>query len=311
MVYYANGAQPTAQHVFWSDSNGDAGTWNGPVTVPADGNGELVVDGSSPRVGPGGELYVVSADAGGGGLGFGVWLHRALTVDANGAPIFEPGLRVATRLDSWGYGPGEGPQIPADFRVPNRAYLAVSPNPAPNGTLYCVYMDTSRALCVDPGGECTAFDVDVYFTKSTDRGSTWSTPKVINSTDNVPYDQFFPWIDVDSADRLHVVYYDTRPIAHQDLGVATATLRTVYAFSTNGGVSWSERVLTTMPSPNVNWPTQSTNANGLYDLGFIGDYNGMAVTSTRVYPVYMATLDPDENLTSPNTDIYCNVITWP
>lgn len=295
VVYWDQGSQ----YVIWSDNLGASGTWQGPVQITPASPLELFVDGPCPRVGPNGELYVVSADAGAAGAGFGVWLHRALTLDAFGAPILEPGIRIATRLDTWGHG-GDCSRIPGHFRVPNRAYLAVDPV---DGTLYCVYMDTTRMLCSFPSGSCVSFDVDVYFTRSGDQGTTWTVPKVINGVDTLPYDQFFPWIEVDEDHRLHLVFYDTLGASHTDQD-AEAQLRTRYAYSTNAGNSWVEQTIAPYWSgAPATWPT-------VHAWGFIGDYNGMAFSSQQVFPVYMASLGP-ENTTTPRTRIYTNLITWP
>ncbi|MBI5864278.1 MAG: hypothetical protein HZB38_07205 [Planctomycetes bacterium] len=315
VVYWDEGHQ----RIVWSDDLGVAGSWHGPVEIfPNTVQGELGVDGPIPRVGPNGELYVISADADANGLGLGVWMHRARTLDAQGAPVFDDGIRVATRLHSWGFG-GDCPEISGNFRVPDRAYLAVDPDPLV-GTLYCVYMDRTRVLCnVPPGGGTTCLhDVDVWFTKSpAQAGQTpgdsdsWTIPKVINVADSVPYDQFFPWIEVDQSHRLHLVFYDTLGGLYDGLGPVTdgdpeARLRTRYSYSMDAGTSWTEQTI----APK--WAGCPETWQTVHEWGLIGDYNGLAAAGNRVYPVYMASQGPENAPPSPpKTRIYFNEIVWP
>lgn len=51
---------------------------------------------------------------------------------------------------------------------------------------------------------------DIYFSKSTDNGLSWSTPQKVNQ-DNSINDQWFPWITCDpNNNAIAVVYFDSR-----------------------------------------------------------------------------------------------------
>jgi hypothetical protein len=150
--------------------------------------------GPLPRVGPDGTLYVMSWDGEDT-----IFLQRSL----DGGDRLSPPVVVANRLDVWPISSGD--RFPGRFRVPPLAYFAVDPV---DSALYCVYVDTVAVA----DGEA---DVDLFFTRSLDRGRSWSAPRPI------PFgggrgDQFFPWIEVDTGGRLHLLFYDSRQVEQRD-----------------------------------------------------------------------------------------------
>src|SRR5262249_49531047 len=132
----------------------------------------------------------------------GVWLKRSF----DGGNTFDT-VQAATRLDTWAL-TGDCPRMAGTFRAPQFNYLAVDPN---NGTLYMVYFDRTNS---DSNGA----NINIYFTKSTAQGATgtWSVPRVINGDSTPAGDQFFPWIEVDSHSRIHMVFLDSRGIVQLD-----------------------------------------------------------------------------------------------
>ena len=52
-------------------------------------------------------------------------------------------------------------------------------------------------------------DVDIMFTLSTDQGETWANLTRVND-DNTTLPQFFPWLAVDPAGTIHIIFGDTR-----------------------------------------------------------------------------------------------------
>jgi hypothetical protein len=244
--------------IIWSDDMGN--TWTDPVSLGS-GLGFL------PRVGPAGELYVAYWD-----VGTGVMLKRSLEGGSFTTHT------IATRMDVWGT--QEGSRFPGNFRVPSLSYLEVDPS---SGVLYAVYSDTTDW----EGGRA---NVDLYFTRSTDQGTTWDTPVVINGDADPPGDQFFPWIEVDKAGRIHVMFLDSRNV-DQDDNDPNGFFDAYYTYSADGGSTWHEYRLT----------PESWSCAG---ITFIGDYCGMAVSGNMVYPVYLQMDDGDQR-------IYTNVIEFP
>jgi hypothetical protein len=214
-----------------------------------------------PRVGPEGQLYVAYWD-----FDDGVLLKRSL----NGGASFTT-HNIATRMDVWGT--QSGSRFPGQFRVPSLNYIDVDPN---DGTLYAVYFDTTDIQ----GGNS---NVDIYFCKSTNQGTSWTTPVVINNDSSPGGDQFFPWIEVDQAGRVHVMFLDSRNV-QQDDNVPNGMFDAYYQYSDDGGDTWTEFRLT---------PETWSSAG----VSFIGDYSGMAVAANKVYPSYIQ-MDPggDENI---------------
>jgi hypothetical protein len=253
--------------VLRSTNMGD--TWTGPVALGT-GIGFL------PRVGPNGELYVAFWD-----YGSGVLLKRSF----DGGQTFGPEIRIATRMDVWGT--QSHSRFPGTFRVPPFNYLAVDQN---NGTLYCVYFDTTNIV----GGN---YNIDLYFTKSSNQGLTWTTPVVINNDNVPPGDQFWPWIEVDEESNLHMVFLDSRHTVQND-DVVNGLLDAYYSFSNDGGAAWQEFRLTlvSFDSDNDGLRSYPNRANqGL------GDCLGLARSQDRVYPCYLSTQNDDP-------DIYTHVV---
>ncbi len=241
-------------------------TWTNPHAL-ASGVGLM------PRVGPEGELYVAYWD-----FSTGMKMLRSL----DGGDTFTQHT-IATRMDVWGV--QDGSRFPGTFRVPAMCYLAVDPN---SGRVYSTYFDTTSA----GGGES---DVDLYFTYSDDQGTSWSTPVAINN--NNAGDQFFCWIECDSFGRLHLVYCDSRNMFPHNDDDPNGMFDAYYAFSVNGGTTWTEHRLTS--------GVWNSNNDGLNrSQQFIGDYFGMALTGTSVIPTYPSAIAGD-------TDIYVNRIDLP
>jgi len=234
----------------YSDDLGD--TWSSPTSL---GSGV----GFLPRVGPDGTVYISYWNYGNGHI-----LRRSFD---GGTSVSAP-IRITTLLDTWDT--FLSPQIPGEFRVPQLASLAVDPV---DGTLFCVYFDTSAVV----GGNS---DVDLWLTRSDDDGAGWTAPVVISSDPDPPGDQFFPWLEIDTEGRLHLLYFDTSLTTQNDSAL-NAWVDAFYAWSDDRGTNWTTHRL-----------TASSFDSALTDLGngqFMGDYNGMAVVGDRVWPVYLST----------------------
>ncbi len=243
-------------------------TWQGPVTL---GSGV----GFLPRTGPNGELYVAYWDFDSKHL-----LRRSF----DGGVTFGAPITIVDRMDV--YGLQENSAIPGFFRAPSLQGFAVDPSSC---HLYCVYFDTTSQTG-------TQKDVDVYLTKSTDQGVSWSIPTIVNGDSSFEQDQFFPWIEVDDDGGLHVIFYDTRHNAQLD-EAGGALLDTYYAYSDSDGAAWTEFRLT----PN-SWDSQDALLGGGFTLGYLGDYIGLSAGGGRVLPSYMATTP------ATGSDIMTNVV---
>ena len=223
----------------WSDDMGD--TWNSPTSLGS-GIGFL------PRVGSNGVVYVAYWN-----FSDGMMLKRS----TNNGASFSTHL-IATRMDVWGT--QDGSRFPGTFRVPSMVYFDVDRDDP--DMLYAAYFDTTNIV----NGQR---NVDIYFTTSVNQGTTWSEPVIANGDADPPGDQFWSWIEADYAGRIHMVYLDSRHTVQND-NVTNGMFDAYYAWSGDGGQTWSEHRLTpgSFNSNNDGLPRGSQ---------FLGDYLGLSV----------------------------------
>lgn len=151
-----------------------------------------------------------------------------------------------------------------NFGAANTVSLAYSPT---TGTLAYAY--TNYITQSTTGG-------DVAVSLSHDGGMTWSDTRLVSTGNNgisaARNDQFFPWIAADPQGNFWMIWFDCRrdPNDHN--------IDTFQAMSSDDGLTW----------PNVRISSESWDPdNSFFSSGsFIGDYNGLAVSSSAVYPVW-------------------------
>lgn len=126
--------------------------------------------------------------------------------------------------------------------------------------------DHSQLYVVFACSRFGANQLDVLFSRSTNGGSTWTTPIKVNDTPpgNTSL-QFYPFMAVDDQDNIHVVWHDSRE-------GGTTVLAQYYAYSTDHGQTWS---------PNERISDASGNAQT-----FIGDYTACAVNANHVFALW-------------------------
>jgi hypothetical protein len=126
--------------------------------------------------------------------------------------------------------------------------VAIDPRPG-SKTVYLVWQ-----------AKTAASRSSVIFSKSTDDGATWSTPKVINTHTSV--EAFTPSIRVGSDGGITVTHYDFRNVTSSP----PLTTDVWSLHSTDGGSSWSE--------DHVSGPFDM--ATAAFARGyFVGDYAGL------------------------------------
>jgi len=126
-------------------------------------------------------------------------------------------------------------------------------------------------------------DADLFFTTSTDSGSTWSIPTRIN--DDLPgngADQFHPWMVCDENGVLHLIFYDRRDDLPRNL-----FMHLYYTYSIDSGHNWSpnERITTVASNPGLD----------SLDSGLIGEYNGLAVLNNVIHPIWTDTREGQQD----------------
>lgn len=226
-----------------------------------------------PRVGPSGQLYITYWDE-----GTGVMFKRSL----DGGNTFTT-VHAATRMDTWGTETNNG-RVPGSYRIPPIQTMAVNPV---NGDIVIMYFDTTNTV---NGNR----NLDLYMVKSTDQGTSWTTPT------RLPFrplstigDMFFPWLEYTPDGRLHLLAFDSS-YTNQNDGGAHGYLDQDYAYSDDDGADWTKFRLTPSSFDSYN------DGRGL-STSFMGDYSGVGISDRRVFPVYLDTLPG-------KADVYTNIV---
>jgi len=221
--------------------------------------------GSLPVVGSGGILYVTW-------LNYGYPSTIRMVKSTNGGASFGAPFEVVTVDEIPSPLPG------GDFRDNSFPAMAIDPN---NGNIYVAWSDYRNA------------DADIYFTRSTDGGSSWSEPIRIND-DPLGNDahQFFPWMDVAPNGKLYISWFDSR---NDPTPLIIPLLYDEYVtVSTDGGLTFS-------PNQRISEVTSDSSIGG-FDQPFIGDYSGLAVTNDFIFPAWVDTRRNQEDIYTQRTE---------
>lgn len=247
-----NASDPPNNGILVTRSSDGGTTW-GPshgVLVTAGGQGAL------PVVGPDHALHVL-------------WYQESVPAQivvrtsTDGGTTFAAPVPVAT-LNAVGVNGNLG--LGGGF-VTN-AFPAAAVNPV-TGELYVVFNDHNGA---DRG--------DVFFSRSTDGGATWS-PRVVLNDDAGTNDQWMPSIAVTPDGRaLAVAWYDRRDDPMNSLIDTWGTLATIGG----GGVQFRPNFRISDESFPVAIGQDPTFATS--NPGYMGDYNAMAADTRLFYYVW-------------------------
>ena len=169
--------------IYFSRSTDGGITWSPEMDITS---GIFRYDqGSTPAVGPGGELYV----SWGAGVAGGTRVAIAKSVD--GGLTWGPTTIIAALFDPGDLYPGGMP------RTPHFPSLAVNPVNALGGNrVHVVWADRRYG------------SADILMSTSEDGGLTWPTPIRVNDAN--PNAQFFPWVAASTNGKVFVSFYDRR-----------------------------------------------------------------------------------------------------
>jgi hypothetical protein len=175
----------------------------------------------------------------------------------------------------------------APIRIDKAGQFADNPNVQDRLPNKKARMPISPSLVFDPTEDLLLFayqnnidrqtsGADISIQTSDDFGATWSDTSnvaVTQSGDAAPSDQFFPWLAVDgSTGDVFAVWFDQRNDPTNDL------IETFVGESTDGGQTWTNVVVS-----DEAWDPDEA----FFNCGcFIGDYNGIAVGGSLLYPVW-------------------------
>jgi len=155
--------------------------------------------------------------------------------------------------------------LKGDVRVNGMPHIAVDMTTGPySNYIYCCY-------ATNPPGPDNA---DIYLTRSTDNGATWSWASPVRVNDDATTrDQFMADVSVDNQGRVWVMWWDSRDDAANNL------IWTYGAVSTNGGVSF-----TNFPISNQSFDPAYVKINQGNHY-YMGDYQGIS-GKTFTFPGY-------------------------
>jgi uncharacterized repeat protein (TIGR01451 family) len=252
-------------------------TWSTPIAL-AGGD----VQGSIPGVAPDGTVYVIY----GRNIFYGPTPGTVEVVKSvNGGASFSP-PSIAAQITAIPFQFPDPFNNPVNFRSPaSLPAFAVSPV---DGSLFIAWADYRHG------------DSDIYFARSVNGGSNWSIPVRLNDDPiSNGYDQFQPQISVSVDGRVAVMWFDRRlpcpdlswiPVQHR--GKENGCIDTYMIRSYDAGQSWTPNARVSAQSWDwtLNLPVVSGN------VGFIGDYQGIASSQDFDFPFWNATANLGENI---------------
>ena len=242
---YGSGVVSDSSRIKFSRSTDKGLTWSSAITI-SDVSGNCIdedntVEGAVPCVGPNGEVYVSWA----GPLGL------MFDKSTNGGISWGTDVFVSSIPGGWDY------SIPGISRANGLPITACDTSQSPfRGSIYINWSDQRNGTG----------NTDIFLSKSTDGGNTWSSVKKVND-DNTTRHQFFTWMTIDQTTGiLYFVFYDRRNTSNN--------LTDVYmARSTDGGETFA----------NFKVSQSSFNPNSGV---FFGDYTNIAALNKMVYPIW-------------------------
>jgi hypothetical protein len=147
-----------------------------------------------------------------------------------------------------------------------------------NGFLYATWAGNGVDAKLSNG-------LDVYFSRSTDNGASWSAAAIVNDdTRGVVRDQFHPSLYVNAQGLLSVIWYDRREDA------ANASAKLYYTQSADAGLNFARnRAVAPMP--------MNISLSGKTNGGFaVGEYNQVIMTDDFIIPFWADGRANDGNL---------------
>lgn len=243
---YGSSSPNDSSRIRFSRSTDRGLSWSDAITV-SDISGDCIdedntVEGAVPCVGPNGEVYVSWA----GPLGL------MFDKSTNGGTNWGTDIFVSTIPGGWDFA------VPGIYRCNGLPVTACDTSQSPfRGNIYINWSDQRNGTG----------NTDVFLSKSTDGGNTWSAVKKVND-DNTTRHQFFTWMTIDQTTGvLYFVFYDRRNTSNNFTDVYVAR-------STDGGETFE------------NFKVSESSFNPSSSI-FFGDYTNITAMNKMVYPIWM------------------------
>ena len=248
--------------VVFSRSTNNGLNWS--TRVPVSGTISSFDHGVNCQTGPNGELYACWATYPNTGLtenGIG------FVSSANGGTSFATPKKIISTIQGI-----RALETTKNMRVNSFPVMAVDISGGPNnGNIYVIWTNYG-----DPNNGNSGTNISVYMIRSTNGGSTWSSPTRVNQGPfSNGYEAYQPWISCDAeTGTLSVVYYDDRDISAHP----TTSCEAWVSYSFDAGNTW-----TAMRVSDVSFtPSPIPGLAG----GYMGDYCAITSKGGRVYPCW-------------------------
>ena len=229
----------------------------------------------------GGIVFPTVGEGGEDDLGTGLGTHPSqlsIAKTADGGQTFTPARPIAEFNDLASPLPG------TSFRTGAIPIAAA----APNGDIYVAFDAYNDAP--DPAHDSDGKTADIEMIKSTDGGTTFSNPVVVNQ-DNSNADQFQGHVSVNADGAVSVAYFDRR---HDP---ANVFVDEYLSRSTDGGATWTDtRLSHDLSDTSINPPIDS-NGNE-----FFGDYQGLVADRCQSLAFYQDTHLANDPARDPDFD---------
>jgi hypothetical protein len=243
---YGSSGINDSSRIKFSKSEDKGITWSSSITI-SDVSGNCIdsdntTEGAVPCVSPDGEIYVSWA----GPLGL------VFDKSTDGGETWGSDIFVSDMPGGWDF------DVPGIYRCNGMPITMCDISNSPDrGTIYIVWADQRNGTT----------NTDIFLSKSTDKGNTWSIPVKVNN-DATARHQFFVWSTIDqSTGHLWFVFYDRRNTTGSETDVYAAK-------STDGGVTFDNFKISETPFT----PTSGV---------FFGDYTNIAAFNGKIYPIWM------------------------
>lgn len=254
---YSRGSlgKKTKTNIMLSISKDLGRTWSKSMQINeepgADFDNWKSVIGAMPAIGPNKEVYAT-------------WVNYNAIIFDRSLDSGKTWLEKDILIDSLNY--RWSMKVSGMYRCYTFPIIACDASKGPhNGNIYICWADQNKDNT----------NTDIFLSKSTDNGDTWTDPVKIND-DSTDHHQYMPWITVDQiTGSVYVVFYDRRHHPNSKTDVYMAS-------SFDGG----ETFINTKISERSFTPDSYT---------FMGDYIGVTAHNDVVRPIW-TTMDDHQNM---------------
>jgi hypothetical protein len=286
--------------IVFSQSTDGGATWSPQVIIsgrstafckdfsgtPGDPNACDQDQGSHPSVGPDGTIYVVfgNGNTPEPGISQVLMVRCRPNQDCKDSSDWEGPFRISSLVGTHPFGPAAagcpGRQClpPNGYRVPEFTSMSISVDR--NSNLYVVWADhrnNTNPNCdfrtTPVGGGSPPCDHDVFYSFSTNRGTTWNPAITVTPRSRLGENaQWQPWHDVaGDGSKVYAAFYDRHYGSCETTGCNDITLATIdNPRSSNRKITYKR--ITTESMPNL------VPANNPIQAGFLGDYMWVEVS---------------------------------